>query len=96
MVDNRPYYNAPSRESIVKLLLRRAAGVRLYDYLYQSASGTFEVVPIPNDPFNMEDFMRNDVKKAWSAPMPITADTRSGYFFIPTQPVRFIPGSPTL
>jgi len=42
----------------------------------------------------MEEFIRNDVKKAWSAPMPITADTRSGYFFIPTQPVRFIPGSP--
>jgi hypothetical protein len=96
MVDNRPYYNAPSRESIVKLLLRRAAGVRLYDYLYQSASGTFEVVPIPNDPFNMEDFMRNDVKKAWSAPMPIPSDTRSGQSFIPTQPIRFIPGSPSL
>lgn len=96
MVDNRPYYNAPSRESIVKLLLRRAAGVRLYDYLYQSSSGTYEVVPIPNDPFNMEDFMRNDMKKAWSAPMPIPSDTRSGQSFIPTQPVRFIPGSPAL
>mgnify|MGYP003768833803 FL=1 len=96
MVDNRPYYNAPSRESIVKLLLRRAAGVRLCDYVYQSSTGTFEVVPIPNDPFNMEDFMRNDSKKAWSAPMPVTFDTRSDQFFIPTQPVRFIPGSPTL
>jgi len=96
MVDNRPYYNAPSRESIVKLLLRRAAGVRLCDYVYQSSTGTFEVVPIPNDPFNMEDFMRNDSKKAWSAPMPVTFDTRSDHIFIPTQPVRFILGSPAL
>lgn len=95
MADNRPYYNAPSRESIVKILLRRAAGVRLCDYEYQSATGTFEIVPIPNDPFNIEEFIRNDVRKAWSAPMlapPV--DTRANYFFVPTAPVRFIPGSP--
>ncbi len=95
MADNRPYYNAPSRESIVKILLRRAAGVRLCDYEYQSDSETFELVPIPNDPFNMEDFIRNDTKKSWSAPMlapPV--DTRANHFFVPTAPVRFIPGSP--
>lgn len=95
MVDNRPYYNAPSRESIVKLLLRRAAGVRLCDYEYQPATGTFELVPIPDDPFNMEDFIRNDVKKAWSAPMLAPPDTRGDYFFIPTSPAIFVSGSPT-
>ncbi len=94
MIDNSPYYNAPSRESIVKLLLRRAAGVRLSDYEYQHDTGTFELVPIPNDPFNMEDFIRNDVKKAWSAPMLAPVETRGNYFFIPTAPVRFMPGSP--
>ncbi len=57
MNDNRPYFNAPAREHIVKLLLRRAAGVPL--------TGT----NIPNDPFDFNLFVAKDVIKSMPAHM---------------------------
>ncbi|MFA5712858.1 MAG: M64 family metallopeptidase [Bacteroidales bacterium] len=60
MYNNIPYYNAPSREHIVKRILRSAAGVRISDYL----DGV--VTPIPNDPFNFETFLYSDVTKSYN------------------------------
>lgn len=57
MIDNRQYYNASSREHIVKRILRTAAGVRVSDYL----NGV--LTPIQNDPFNFENFVSLDSKK---------------------------------
>lgn len=61
MIDNRQYYNAPSREHIVKRILRTSAGVRINDY----SNGV--ITPIPNDPFNFDEFVRLDVDKTESA-----------------------------
>ncbi|OJV19068.1 MAG: hypothetical protein BGO30_07030 [Bacteroidetes bacterium 41-46] len=61
MIDNRQYYNAPSRENIVKRILRTAAGVRASDYL----NGV--LTPIQNDPYNFNDFVSRDVKKTEAA-----------------------------
>lgn len=58
MIDNRPYYNAPSRENIVKTLLRRAAGVKPRD----QENGN--KITIPNDPFNFQTFVAKDVQKS--------------------------------
>lgn len=57
MNDNRPYFNAPAREHIVKLLLRRAAGVPLTE------------TDIPNDPFDFNQFVAKDVVKSMPADM---------------------------
>ncbi|MFA5712855.1 MAG: M64 family metallopeptidase [Bacteroidales bacterium] len=55
MINNIAYFNAPSREHIVKRIVRTAAGVRVNDYL----DGI--VTPIPGDPFNFEDFVAKDI-----------------------------------
>jgi hypothetical protein len=57
MIDNRQYYNAPSREQMVKRILRTAAGVRVSDYLNGN------ITPIQNDPYTLDEFVRLDVKK---------------------------------
>lgn len=74
MIDNRPYYNAPSRESIVKILLRKAAGVRISDYEY--VKGAYIKKPIQNDPFNFDEFVKKDVIKSEPATMRSMIDVR--------------------
>ncbi len=58
MINNTPYFNAPSREHIVKRILRRAAGVRIVDY----KDGV--PTPIVGDPFDFEEFVANDKVKS--------------------------------
>ena len=57
MIDNRQYYNSPSREHIVKRILRTAHNARVSEYV----NGV--LTPIPNDPYNFDEFVRLDVKK---------------------------------
>lgn len=57
MIDNRQYYNTPSREHIVKRILRTAHNARVSEYV----NGV--LTPIPNDPYNLDEFVRLDVKK---------------------------------
>lgn len=57
MIDNRQYYNTPSREHIVKRILRTAHNARISEYV----NGV--LTPIPNDPYNLDEFVRLDVKK---------------------------------
>lgn len=58
MINNLPYFNAPSREQIVKRIIRTAAGVRVNEYL----DGI--LTPIPGDPFDFNEFVLKDIVRS--------------------------------
>lgn len=79
MIDNRRYFNAPSREHIVKRILRTAHGVRVSEYV----NSVYR--PIPNDPYSLEEFIRLDVKKT---------ETATLFYTKSLNPLTFVPLAP--
>lgn len=62
MINNIQYYNAPSRENMVKRILRTAHGVRVSEYVNEDFN-VIPFTPIPNDPYNLNEFIRLDINK---------------------------------
>lgn len=80
MIFNEPYYNAPSRENMVKRILRTAAGVRVNEYV----NGV--LTPIPDDPYNFENFVTNDIQKSPSGAAMILTKSVNPFTFVPLAP----------
>ena len=80
MIFNEPYYNAPSRENMVKRILRTAAGVRVNEYV----SGV--LTPIPGDPYNFDTFVTNDVQKSPSGAAMLMTKSVNPFTFVPLAP----------
>ncbi|PKP41858.1 MAG: hypothetical protein CVT93_06475 [Bacteroidetes bacterium HGW-Bacteroidetes-10] len=80
MVFNEPYYNAPSRENMVKRIIRTAAGVRVNEYV----SGI--LTPIPNDPYSFDTFIANDVQKSRSGAAMLFTKSVNPFTFVPLAP----------
>ena len=80
MVFNEPYYNAPSRESIVKRILRTAAGTRVIEYVDNVYT------PIPNDPYSLDAFVAKDVQKSPSGAAALLTKSVNPLTFVPLAP----------
>ena len=80
MIFNEPYYNAPSRENMVKRILRTAAGTRVIDYI----NGVY--TPIPNDPYNFDAFVAKDIQKTPSGAAALQTKSVNPFTFIPLAP----------
>jgi len=80
MIFNEPYYNAPSRENMVKRILRTAAGVRVNEYV----GGV--LTPIPNDPYNFDTFVSNDIQKSPSGAAMLLTKSVNPFTFVPLAP----------
>ena len=76
---------------VVKILLRKAAGVRISDYEY--VNGAYIKKPIQNDPFNFDEFVKKDVIKSEPATMRSMIDVRP---FKETRSPVFIQVNPLL
>jgi hypothetical protein len=80
MIFNEPYYNAPSRENMVKRILRTAAGVRVNEYV----GGV--LTPIPGDPYNLDTFVANDIQKSPSGAAMLFTKSVNPFTFVPLAP----------
>jgi len=80
MVYNEPYYNAPSRENIVKRILRTAAGTRVIEYV------NTVYTPIPNDPYSFDAFVAKDIQKSPSGAAMLLTKSVNPLTFVPLAP----------
>lgn len=80
MVFNEPYYNAPSRENMVKRILRTAAGTRVIEYV----GGVY--TPIPNDPYTLDAFVAKDIQKTPSGAALLLTKSVNPLTFVPLAP----------
>jgi len=80
MVYNEPYYNAPSRENMVKRILRTAAGTRVNEYV----NGV--LTPITNDPYSLDAFVAKDIQKSPSGAAMILTKSVNPLTFVPLAP----------
>ena len=80
MVFNEPYYNAPSRENMVKRILRTAAGTRVIEYV----GGVY--TPVPNDPYTLDAFVAKDVQKTPSGAALLLTKSVNPLTFVPLAP----------
>ncbi len=80
MVFNEPYYNAPSRENMVKRILRTAAGTRVNEYVNNVYT------PIPNDPYSLDAFVAKDIQKSPSGAAMLLTKSVNPLTFVPLAP----------
>ncbi|EKE04569.1 MAG: hypothetical protein ACD_20C00049G0006, partial [uncultured bacterium] len=80
MVFNEPYYNAPSRENMVKRILRTAAGTRVNEYV----NGV--LTSIPNDPYTLDAFVAKDIQKSPSGAAMLLTKSVNPLTFVPLAP----------
>lgn len=80
MVFNEPYYNAPSRENMVKRILRTAAGTRVIEYV------NTVYTPIPNDPYSFDAFVAKDIQKSPSGAAMLLTKSVNPLTFVPLAP----------
>jgi len=80
MIYNEPYYNAPSRENMVKRILRTAAGTRVNEYV----NGIF--TPIPSDPYSLDAFVAKDIQKSPSGAAMLLTKSVNPLTFVPLAP----------
>lgn len=80
MIFNEPYYNAPSRENMVKRILRTAAGTRVIEYV----GGVY--TPVPNDPYTLDAFVAKDVQKTPSGAALLLTKSVNPLTFVPLAP----------
>lgn len=80
MIFNEPYYNAPSRENMVKRILRTAAGTRVNEYV----NGV--LTPIPDDPYSLDAFVAKDIQKNPSRAAMLLNKSVNPLTFVPLAP----------
>jgi len=80
MIFNEPYYNAPSRENMVKRILRTAAGTRVNEYV----NGV--LTPIPDDPYSLDAFVAKDIQKNPSRAAMFLTKNVNPLTFVPLAP----------
>ena len=80
MIFNEPYYNAPSRENMVKRILRTAAGTRVIEYV----GGVY--TPVPNDPYTLDAFVAKDIQKTPSGAALLLTKSVNPLTFVPLAP----------
>jgi len=80
MIFNEPYYNAPSRENMVKRILRTAAGTRVNEYV----NGV--LTPIPDDPYSLDAFVAKDIQKNPSRAAMLLTKSVNPLTFVPLAP----------